>query len=203
MLSTSIMNEKEAESMLAQLQLGRSKGARVEPNERDDLDQRIVETMSWCTQHSILKRTRRCLRPARIAPPPLPINRWKAVETVISARRALIKVTGEVTINDMSGRLLVYFPDLNLADGAAEVASQDFFDVHNAPPCGTWIGYFEDGGSDPSRSSYLLAWIPQVFLDVARHGVEANPEKCIVWLSDTQLALRYILKHLRIGRNLP
>jgi hypothetical protein len=196
------MNQTDAENMLAQLQHGRSKAARVESTELDDLDQRLLEAVSWCTRHSNLKRTRRCLRPARMAPPPLPIDRWVAVETVIAARRAEFKHTRDVTLNDSPGQLLVYFPDASRVDGAAEVASQDFFDVHSAPPCGTWVGYFEERGSDPSRSSYLLAWVPQLFLDLARDGVDANHEKCIVWLSDTHLALRHILKHLGFGRGL-
>jgi hypothetical protein len=196
------MNATDAEHMLAQLQHGRPKHAGKGTSELDDLDLRLVETISWCTRYAVLRHVRRCLRPARLAPPPLPMNRWDAVEHVIAERRAEFERTRDVTLNDVAGRLLVYFPDANLADGAAEVASKDFFDVHNAPPCGTWIGYFEDRSADPSYSHHVLAWVPQVFLDVARDGVDVNPEGCIAWLSDTHLVLRHTLEHLRFGKRL-
>jgi hypothetical protein len=196
------MNATDAENMLAQLQRGRPKHVRKGTSELDDLDLRLVETISWCTRYSDRRKLRRCLRPPRLAPPPLPLNRSDAVERVISKRRAEFDFTSDVTLNDVAGQLLVYFPDANLADGAAEAASKDFFDVHNTPPCGTWIGYFEDRGPDPSYSSYVLAWVPQMFLDVARQGVDVNPEGCIAWLSDTHLVLRHILEHVRFGKGL-
>jgi hypothetical protein len=46
-------------------------------------------------------------------------------------------ITGRVSL--LGGRLMVYFPDAALADGAAEVQSRGFFDVHNTPPWDTWI----------------------------------------------------------------
>jgi hypothetical protein len=196
------MHATDAEKMLAQLQQGRPKHARKEKNELEDLDLRLIETVSWCMRYSVRQKMRRCLRPARLAPPPLPRNRSDAVERVIAMRREEFERTCDVTLNDVSGQLLVYFPDANLADGAAEAASKDFFDVHNAPPCGTWVGYFEDSTPDPSYSSYVLAWVPQMFLDFARDGVDANPEGCIKWLADTHLSLRHILKHARFGRGL-
>lgn len=196
------MKAIDAENMLAQLQQRRPKHARKGTSELDDLDLRLVETIAWCTRYSVRQHVRRSLRPARLAPPPLPMNRSDAVEHVISQRRAEFERTCDVTLNDVAGQLLVYFPDANLADGAAESESKEFFDLHNAPPCGTWIGYFEDRGPDPSHSSYVLAWVPQVFLDHARKGVEVNPEKCIAWLSDTHLVLRHILDHVRFGKGL-
>lgn len=195
------MNETDAENMLAQLQHGHSKHPEAR-SELDDLDLRLVEAVSWCTRHSILKRTRRCLRPARIAPPPLPADRWEAVDWVIRARRSEFERTRDVTLDDVAGQLLIYFPDMNLFDGAAEVTSDEFFDVHNAPPWGTWVGYFEDRAADRDHAGYLLAWVPRVFLELARAGIDVNPEQCVVWLSDTHLALRHILQHTRFGKGL-
>ena len=37
------------------------------------------------------------------------------------------------------GRLLLYAPDENLCDGAAQSSSKGFFDVDNIPPWDTWI----------------------------------------------------------------
>lgn len=39
---------------------------------------------------------------------------------------------------------MVYFPDGDLCDGAAEQVTDGFFDVFNVPPWETWVGYFED-----------------------------------------------------------
>jgi hypothetical protein len=197
-----VMNATDAEKMLAQLQPGRPKNARKEKSELDDLDLRLVETISWCLRYSVRNKIRRCLRPGRLAPPPLPHNRSDAVERVIAMRREEFERTCDVTLNDVVGQLLVYFPDASRADGASEIASKDYFDVHNAPPYGTWIGYFEDRGSDPIHSSYVLAWVPQVFLDCARDGIDANKDGSIRWLRSTHLALRHILKHTSFGRGL-
>jgi hypothetical protein len=131
-----------------------------------------------------------CLRPRRIAPRPLSTNRWNAVDDISTFRRYdLTKTKASVR---PAGRLLVYFPDADLTDGAAEVASEGFFDVYNAPPWGTWVGYFEDGAPDPSYTAYLLAWVPNALVGAVGAGIEVNPEQCIAWLTDAQVGLRSI-----------
>lgn len=87
---------------------------------------------------------------------------------------------------------MVYFPDEDLTDGAAEVASSGFFDVYSAPPWGTWVGYFEDGDTSSGRT-YLLAWVPRSIIEAASAGIDVNPEKCIGWLADEDVDLRSIL----------
>lgn len=87
---------------------------------------------------------------------------------------------------------MVYFPDADLCDGAAEVESKEFFDVHNAPPWGTWVGYFEDVDGDSSYGAYLLAWVPDALIDAADAGISVNPEECIVWLDGSTVRLRVI-----------
>jgi hypothetical protein len=90
--------------------------------------------------------------------------------------------------------LLVYHPDANLADGAAELESRGFFDVHNAPPWGTWIGFFDDRRPDHSFSCYLLAWVPEALVAAAGAGIDVNPEACIVWFADANVTLRSVVK---------
>jgi hypothetical protein len=51
-----------------------------------------------------------------------------------SGRRNLSSIT-----DLCGGRLVAYFPDDNLFDGAAEAESQGFFDVDNIPPYDTWV----------------------------------------------------------------
>jgi hypothetical protein len=59
------------------------------------------------------------------------------------------------------------------------------------------VGYFEDGGKDPSYSSYLLAWVPASLEALVEAGVDINPEKCIVWLDTTNIAMRSIIAHVQ------
>jgi hypothetical protein len=93
---------------------------------------------------------------------------------------------------------LVYFPDDDLADGAAEAESEGFFDVHNAPPWDTWVAMVEDEASGQPRP-YLLSWVPPAFLELAQAGISVNPEECIRWLDDADVAMRQICAELPAG----
>ena len=76
------------------------------------------------------------------------------------------------------GRLLVYFPDAELADGAAEAESRGFFDAFNAPPWDCWVALLrDDRGEDSSYSVYVLSWVPRVLLDLASAGIRVNPAR--------------------------
>jgi hypothetical protein len=149
---------------------------------------------AWCALNVDLADIRNCLCPRRIGPRPLSTNRWSDVDDISTIRRQdLANATPAV---QPKGRLLVYFPDADLTDGAAEVASEGFFDVYNAPPWGTWVGYFEDGAMDSGYESYVLAWVPDALVDRAGAGIEVNPEECIAWFTDVQVNLRSILPDL-------
>jgi hypothetical protein len=76
------------------------------------------------------------------------------------------------------GRLLLYSPDENLFDGAAQYSSKGFFDVDNIPPWDTWVCFTE---------RYLVSWVPPQLLDLANQGIDVNPEQCILWAPDTDL----------------
>ncbi|HEU4557062.1 MAG TPA: hypothetical protein VFS20_04405 [Longimicrobium sp.] len=94
------------------------------------------------------------------------------------------------------GRLLVYFPDADLCDGAAELESEGFFDVFNAPPWDTWVAFASDRTEphDSSYSNYLIAYVPPVFVELCSAGIEVNPEQCIRWIEDTDVAVRDLLR---------
>lgn len=78
------------------------------------------------------------------------------------------------------GRLLLYFPDAELSDGAAETETGGFFDVENVPPWDTWIALFRDEDADVSFAECLIGWVPQEFVALAGRGIRVNPEECIV-----------------------
>ena len=106
--------------------------------------------------------------------------------------------------NLCGGRLLAYFPWDNLACGAAEKASRGFFDVDNIPPFDTWVWLveetktvtFPDGSPTERQANWLVAWVPPAFLELARRGIDANPEKCIRWVDELDNPFCLSLKRL-------
>ena len=89
----------------------------------------------------------------------------------------------------------MYFPDADLCDGAAEAESRGFFDAFNTPPWGTWAAFVsEEKYANRSYANYLVAWVPPVFLEDAASGVVVNPEQCIQWLDESDVALVELLK---------
>jgi len=77
------------------------------------------------------------------------------------------------------GRLLVYWPEMSLADGAAEVETQGFFDCDNAPIADAWVGWLPT--SKHYEGGALLSWIPKRWLKRVNAGIAVNPEECISW----------------------
>jgi hypothetical protein len=73
-----------------------------------------------------------------------------------------------------SGKLLHYFPHENLACGAANYASNGFFDDNNVPAWDTWVEYAD---------RTLVSWVPVILVPLVQEGIDANPEQCIQWAS--------------------
>lgn len=110
-------------------------------------------------------------------------NCRKIVEQVAEARSRILQESGREFSSSGSdlcrGRLLLYAPQENLADGAAEYGSFGFFDVDNVPPWDTWISMFE---------KYLTSWVPAPLIGMAQEGIDANPEQCILWADDPSVS---------------
>ena len=113
--------------------------------------------------------------------------RAESVHRAALMRRALMALPA---MN--GGRLLCYFPEEQLSDGAAQNESHGFFDVHNCPPPATWCGYFSEGPNALRSFSrnYVLSYVPPRMLALADAGVIINPESCIEWLSESDIELR-------------
>jgi hypothetical protein len=140
----------------------------------------LREAIAWCESRAI-----RSLRTPQLRPRVLESSYRDAVRSVVLARR--LHLAGIPLVDDLpnEGRLLAYFPDADLACGAAEAASRGYFDVNNVPPWDTWV--FMTGQPDQPRDAYgtcLIAWVPPTFVSRAQRGIEANPEDCICWLDD-------------------
>jgi hypothetical protein len=98
--------------------------------------------------------------------------RDEIVRSVIVRRSEFVRGR-ELSPDENAGKLLVYAPEENLADGAAQLESKGFFDGDNVPPWDTWVAF---------SHGILLSWIPPQFVGLAQNGIDVNPECCIRWM---------------------
>jgi hypothetical protein len=98
--------------------------------------------------------------------------RDEIVRSVIVRRSEFVRGR-ELSPDENAGKLLVYAPEENLADGAAQLESKGFFDGDNVPPWNTWVAF---------SHGILLSWIPPQFVGLAQNGIDVNPECCIRWM---------------------
>lgn len=157
----------------------------------------LAETAIYCTEFANPADE---LRSSLCRPPLLPRNRFETLWQVHSQRSwAFMRQSLRMPLNMPyevinRGNLLVYYPDLNLADGAAKDASDGFFDSDNIPPWDTWVDYFEKPlpGQDQSKAGYLISWVPPQFIPAASEGIRVNPEGCIEWLEESETPFKTI-----------
>jgi len=99
---------------------------------------------------------------------------------VVSLSSQLLAAEGpfdsNLVLSQKSGRLLIYNPWENVADGASQVSSLGFFDINDAPPWDTWIHYAE---------GRLVSWVPNELIKLAQDGIDANPVQCIQWADES------------------
>jgi hypothetical protein len=171
--------------------------------DRESFPARLAQAIAWCGPRASASDPRGLLRTEIFRPPVLVVDR-AAMRFVLHTRedrvpRHLPPVGDAGGLK--GGRLLVYYPDADLSDGAAEVESGGFFDLTNTPPWDTWAGLFVDEGARrvSGRGVYLVSWVPPVLIPHAQAGIEVNPEGCIAWLDSvatplgTELRARGIL----------
>ena len=92
----------------------------------------LAEAIAWCSSRAD-PRDPAALRDPKIVPRPLSSGYFESVSWVISNRRFNIGQRPAPEATGLAGgRLLVYFPDADLFDGAAEVESGGFFDARLA-----------------------------------------------------------------------
>lgn len=96
----------------------------------------------------------------------------EAVMEVVTKRSQFVGQTSRQEGDGSGGRLLLYVPSENLADGAAEYSSNGFFDVNNVPPWDIWVHF---------SGITLVSWVPPELVEPAQKGIDVNPEACIRW----------------------
>ncbi len=165
-------------------------------------EKRLAEAIAWCESRADPADPGGSLRYDQFRPSVLGVSRADTVRQVLSRRaiwleRGRRRAAGTAAhVGDAvpldGGRLLVYYPEEQLADGAAEVESGGFFDIENAPAWDTWVGLYRDERDD----DYLVSWVPRSLFEIVAQGVLVNPEECIRWLSDTEVPLTtYMRSH--------
>lgn len=167
---------------------------RGEPDVSASLDpflRRLEETASWCMPRADVSRPATCLRDPGLRPRLLEPSYFATAASVAFRRyHGVAPAAGPPRLVE-HGRLMVYHPDADLCDGAAEAETDGWFDVFNTPPWDTWAGFFQDDRADTAAyATYLVAWVPPVFVDLVGRGIEVNPEQCIRWLDETDCGLR-------------
>lgn len=166
---------------------------RCEPDISQSLDPfwtSLSMTIDWCLPRIDARDPAGCLRASASRPRLFTTSHLDTVSEALRHRYPSPLPTipaGELR----GGRLLVYFPDQELADGAAEVESRGFLDVNNAPPWDAWVAFVQL--APDSGDSHLLAWVPPEFLALVEAGIRVNPEECITWLEDADIGLRKLL----------
>ena len=154
---------------------------------------RLAQAIHWCSRRADAAKPALSLRFDQFQPHTLEVDRAATVKAPIHQRTVYVPrdLAPVLSGEEMAGgRLLAYFPDAELSDGAAEQETDGFFDSYNAPPWDTWVGLFQDAtAADLSYRVYLVAWIPPVFLHTASRGIAVNPESCIVWLADVETSV--------------
>jgi hypothetical protein len=94
------------------------------------------------------------------------------VQSVVEKRSEFFR-NAEISGGADTGRFLLYYPEENLADGAAVYPSMGFFDGDNVPPWDTWVAFSYET---------LLSWVPPQLVHLAQSGIAVNPECCIRWM---------------------
>jgi hypothetical protein len=153
----------------------------------------LTEAVSWCRDTGLPSQPRTSLRTCKVALDDLTSQSHQVFRVCLERSRRLW-ASGKQNLSPVAdlcgGRLLAYFPDDNLFDGAAEAESQGFFDVNNIPPYDTWVwmvrnvrsSAYADGACGEMDANYLVAWVPPDLIQLANAGVAVNPEACILWL---------------------
>lgn len=168
---------------------------------------RLAEAVAWCWGQEVARLRTPALEPApllgwgegngsgRVWRRPPPEERQATVNDLAIHRARLLADGGlpAAAEGDLAGgRLLLFYPDDTLFDGAAELESGGFFDTENVPAWDTWVWVQDDDrphAGPPASGPYLVCWVPPHLLAAADAGVRVNPEECIRWAADVDTLL--------------
>lgn len=144
----------------------------------------IQEASAWCLHHWNASEPRASLRSLQLQPNLFEENHDHKVKHVIYARKYELKNL-DIDFDDQflnRGKILIYEPDVNIADCLSEAETNGYFDAYDCPLWDTWIGYITlyDG------NSYLLSWVLNEIIPIVNAGFEVNPVECFYWLDSAK-----------------
>jgi hypothetical protein len=146
--------------------------------------QRLAEAVEWCGARVDVANPATCFRSPPLRPRVMQGSYVAGVLDACTNRHFALGRRVSPRQDLAGGRILVYGPDEELSDGAAELETGGYFDANNCPPWDTWIALteFSDGGR--GRAAHLFSWVPPAFESLVDRGIYVNPEGCISWLED-------------------
>jgi hypothetical protein len=165
----------------------------------DDFVERLSETVGWCTgsdaQFTAFRSPQ--LDPHFLTEDegcPFDYDTWQLmVKHVVATRKQLLPDTQRDNLDRLAGSRLIAFDPLDtLSDGAAQVASEGFFDVDNVPPWDTWLCFVDERAGELKMhhwqpwDSYLLSWVPAHLVETIDHAIDVIPEQCVLWATDLE-----------------
>ena len=109
----------------------------------------LMQTIRWCAPRALLSNPSGCLRSLHSPHDQAFISltdqeRTQAVEALAVERKERLAAGSELTDFTLKpppgGRLLLFYPELSLFDGAAAAVSKGFCDWDNVPAWDTWVG---------------------------------------------------------------
>ncbi|WP_050431604.1 hypothetical protein [Chondromyces crocatus] len=152
---------------------------------------RVAETMAWWTLENPLvfqpgdvvrRRSRLTAKEGDASDHP-----ERVVREIVEARAKLLEQSGwpgRLPARLLPGRLMLLVPSFNLRDGAAWLASFEFYGEFDLPPCDLWVDLLPQvririGDGDESA---FLSWIPDEFIHLAQEGIDVNGDGSIDWV---------------------
>ena len=154
----------------------------------------LMETIRWCASRSSLSDPTRCLRTLPARPEQSLIHltdseRGNAVDALALERREILgsqagdRPNAPDLVRITMGRLLLFYPDGSLFDGAAEAASEGFIDLYNVSALDTWLYYGSDGSgsADQCNVNLLISWVPPNLVRLVNGAIAVNPENSLEW----------------------
>jgi hypothetical protein len=58
-----------------------------------------------------------------------------------------------------------------------------------------WVAMIEDE-KPRTHGPYLVSWVPNQFVELVQRGIDVNPERCIDWLDQCDVALRDVVENV-------
>lgn len=152
----------------------------------------LASTVRWASYHADADDPAYCLKETGIELRMLEASYFNTVSWVLTQRNQLLDdhPAKSSPANADEGRLLVYNPEAGGCDAAAEVLTGGLLDVFFAPPPATWVAMFGDTRRQHWFDTYLVAWIPDVFVELVDSAIKSEScEGAIAWLEDSYNAL--------------